>query len=107
MEYAKGRRKRMSQGRTFKTPIAPSGGTVDRFAFTGYGFMPDLFSESGIAVIPEASATNLEGGFVPGVDGMLPPGGNLGKVQSHAQPKEEGSGGAGSFLTVPAFRAKG
>lgn len=91
---------------TFESTIANAGPPTHQFAFSGRGFMPDSLSEVGFAMLPEASATVLEGGFVPGFEGMLPVSGNLGKLQPHTRVNEEGTGGAGSFLTVPAFRAK-
>ena len=91
--------------KAFVHPISNAGPPVDAFQFTGRGFMPDVLSEVGFAILPEASRSVLEGGFVPGFDGMLPVAGKLGKLQPHTKPHEEGTGGSGAFLTVPAFRA--
>lgn len=72
------------------------------FSFSGRGFLPNLHNMAGMTTLHEASATTLENEGVHGREGMLPPGGVLNKIQ----PTDSGSGGAGSFNTVPAFGAR-
>jgi hypothetical protein len=75
------------------------------FAFTGRGFLPDLFASHAPVTLVEASATTLEDEGVHGREGMMPPSGHLSRLQP-GQNVDEGSGGAGSFCTVPAYGAK-
>jgi hypothetical protein len=86
-----------------KHPVFPGRQDV---AFTGRGFIPDYMSEHGMTTFPEANKTLLEGGFVNGREGMMPPGGATKPVQT-GQAADSGAGGAGSFATLPAFKAKG
>jgi hypothetical protein len=79
--------------------------TQRSYAFTGRGFLPDLFASHAPVTMVEASATTLENEGVHGREGMMPPSGHLSRLQP-GQNVDEGSGGAGSFATVPAFGAK-
>lgn len=71
-------------------------------AFSGKGFLPDLHAGHAPTTLYEASATTLENEGVHGREGMMPVAGNLGRLQAGQRP-DEGSGGCGSFVTVPAF----
>jgi hypothetical protein len=95
----------------------PQGGRVPTFqrqpaahgrqnlAFTGRGFIPDYMSETALTMFPEASRTTLEVEGVYGESGMMPPAGLMTKLQA-GQELDNGSGGAGSFVTAPALNAK-
>jgi hypothetical protein len=76
------------------------------FAFSGRGFMPNLFGGHALVTLPEASATSLENEGVHGREGMMPAAGVMTRAQA-GQHTDEGSGGAGSFASVHAFGAKG
>jgi hypothetical protein len=85
----------------------PAGPPVDTRAFTGSGFIPDTMSEHAHTTFHAASATNLEGGKVLGKESMMPiPGNQLAKLQPGSK-IDTGAGGAGSFATRSAFRARG
>lgn len=74
-------------------------------AFTGRGFIPDYMSESALTMFPEASRTTLEVEGVYGESGMMPPAGQMTKLQA-GQELDGGAGGAGSFVTAPALNAR-
>jgi hypothetical protein len=75
-------------------------------SFSGRGFMPDLMSDHGYTMMPEASRTTLENEGVYGREGMLPPAGILPAAQSGQKP-DEGAAGAGSFADWQGFASKG
>jgi len=87
---------------TFDRQGAPLGTSI---AFSGRGFLPNLMASHAMVTLPEASATTLENEGVHGREGMMPVAGRLTRLQQ-GQKLDEGSGGAGSFATVPAFGAK-
>jgi hypothetical protein len=74
-------------------------------SFSGRGFIPDYMTETNPVMMPEAARTTVELEGVPGRVGMMPPAGNLKRLQA-GQKLDEGSGGAGSFATVVAYGAK-
>lgn len=84
----------------------PVGPPRQNVAFTGRGCVPDYMSEHGMVMMPEASRSSLENEGVYGKEGMMPPAGIMPNAQL-GQRTDEGSGGAGSFATVGALRAKG
>lgn len=84
-----------------QTATAP----VRNFAFSGKGFLPDFFTVHAPANFHEASATRIENEGVHGREGMMPVAGTMLRLQN-GQNLDEGSGGAGSFATVPARDAK-
>lgn len=84
----------------------PAGPPSHSQAFTGHGFLPDLMSEHGASTLPSGNATNLEDGYVPGVQGMMPVSGYTGKAQ-RGQAQDGGAAGAGSFAARNAFGARG
>lgn len=75
-------------------------------SFTGRGIVPDVMSENSLTMLPEGCKTTLEGGSVPGSEGMMPAPGRLPAVQL-GQKMDEGGGGAGSFASINAYRARG
>jgi hypothetical protein len=75
-------------------------------SFTGKGVVPDYMTEYALTMMPEASRTSLEDGIPYGSEGMMPPPGFLLRAQA-GQKTDTGSGGAGSFATANAFKAKG
>lgn len=101
--------KPLSNNHGAKVPIhqrVTTGLPRQNLSFTGRGFVPDYMSDHALTMMPELSAGTLEGGIVPGSEGMMPPPGRLNKVQL-GQAQDSGSSGAGSFATVSAFGAKG
>lgn len=83
----------------------PNSPPTKNVAFSGKGFLPDLFASHAPVTLYEASATALENEGVHGREGMMPAAGYLGQMQPGTRP-DEGGGGAGSFLTVSARNAK-
>jgi hypothetical protein len=63
-------------------------------------------SEHALTMMPEGCKTTLEGGTVPGSEGMMPAPGRLPILQL-GQAVDNGAGGAGSFATRAAYGAKG
>jgi hypothetical protein len=90
---------------TFERPALGAVPPVSSIAFSGRGFLPNLLASHAMVTLPEASATTLENEGVHGREGMMPVAGRLTRLQQ-GQKLDEGSGGAGSFATVPAFGAK-
>jgi len=75
-------------------------------SFTGRGFIPDYMTDDRMVTMNELSNTSIENGTVPGSEGMMPAPGNLPRAQL-GQSTDNGSGGAGSFATISAFRGRG
>jgi hypothetical protein len=92
-------------GRTPTFQKHPVSNGRQNLAFTSRGFIPDYMSESSATMMPETSRTTLENEGVYGESGMMPPAGNLTKLQP-GQVLDGGAGGSGSFATVVAFGAK-
>ena len=92
-------------GRTPTFQRHPVGAGRQNLAFSGRGFCPDYMTETNPTMLPEASRTTLEIEGVPGNLGMMPPAGKMGRLQA-GQKLDEGSGGAGSFATAPAWGAR-
>jgi hypothetical protein len=85
----------------------PAGPPLQHFAFTGRGFLPDVMSLHAYTMLPVASQTLLEDGFVPGKQGTMPvPGYSLRSLQA-GQTVDGGAAGAGSFAARNAYQAKG
>src|SRR6266852_7937674 len=80
---------------------------IPTFSYSGRGFLPDFYSEHGFATLPEACTSVLEGGFVPGREGMMAPGKQNKTIQPGLRKGQEGVGGAGSMITSSAYGAKG
>lgn len=100
---------RTTLNRQAKTPIhqrQPNNPPRQDVSFTGRGVVPDYMSDHGLTMMPEICRTTLEGGVVPGSEGMMPAPGRLPAMQL-GQAADGGAGGAGSFATINAFRAKG
>jgi hypothetical protein len=92
-------------GRTPTFQRQPVSTGRQNLAFTGRGFCPDYMTETNPTMLPEASRTTLEVEGVAGTLGMMPAAGKMGRLQA-GQNLDEGSGGAGSFVTVPAWGAR-
>lgn len=100
---------RTTLNRSAKVPIhkrQPNNPPRQDVSFTGRGVVPDYMSDHGLTMMPEINRTTLNGGTVPGSEGMMPPPGRLPSLQLGQNP-DGGAGGAGSFATIGAFRARG
>jgi hypothetical protein len=85
-----------------RVPVNPGRQDV---SFTGRGFVPDYMTDHALTMMPEASTGTLEGGNVPGSEGMMPPPGFTGLANA-GQKQDSVGGGAGSFATSFAARTK-
>lgn len=74
--------------------------------FTGQGIVPDMMSEHSLTMMPEINKCTLNDSFVPGSEGMMPAPGYLPAAQL-GQVQDSGAGGAGSFATKVAYKARG
>jgi len=100
---------RTTLNRDAKIPIhkrQPNNPPRQDVSFTSRGIVPDYMSEHGLTMMPEINRTTLNGGTVPGSEGMMPAPGRLPALQL-GQKTDGGAGGAGSFVTISAFRARG
>src|SRR5438128_111158 len=75
---------RTTLNRKSKVPIhqrQPNGPPRQDVSFTGRGIVPDYMSEHGLTMMPEINRTTLNGGVVPGSEGMMPSPGRLPALQ--------------------------
>ncbi len=81
-----------------------AGATRSHHAYSGIAVVPDLATEKGATSFPAATTVYPVEEGILGRDSMMPPSG----ISAQSVPDSSiNTGGAGSFMTVTAFRAKG